>query len=209
MTPLRVLIACECSGTVRSMFRSMGHDAWSCDLLPAEDGDTHHLQADCLDVARETIWDLMVAHPPCEHLSNAGARYWAEKRADGRQQRAIDFVLALSQLPIDRWCIENPPGVLSTVWRKPDQIVHPWMFGEKANKPTALWLKGLPRLIPTQVVDKGEFYRKANGRQLAKWSHIRSGTKDADRARIASRTFRGIAFAMATQWGASALLQAA
>lgn len=200
MSRLKILVACECSGVLRRMFRLMGHDAWSCDFASAEDGDLHHLQCDARDVL-DRGWDMMVAHPPCENLSNAGARYWAAKRASGAQQRDLDLVLALAAAPIERIAIENPPGYLCTAWRKPDQTVQPWQFGHKANKPTCLWLKHLPKLEPTRLVDKGEFYVKANGRRLAKWSHIRSGSKDADRARVAARTFSGIAFAMASQWG--------
>lgn len=196
---MRVLVACEFSGAVRRAFRAKGHDAWSCDLEAAEDGG-EHIRADALNVLREG-WALMVAHPPCTHLAVGGARYWAAKRADGRQQAAADFFLAMARADIPQIAIENPAGLMSSIWRKPDQVIQPWQFGHEANKPTCLWLKGLPPLHPTKVVGRGEFYVKASGARLAKWSHKTSGTRD-DRARIASRTFEGIALAMADQWGA-------
>jgi hypothetical protein len=195
---MRVLVACEFSGRVRQAFRQRGHDAWSCDLEPAEDDSPHHIRGDALNVLRDG-WDLMVAHPPCTHLAVGGARYWAAKRADGRQQAGIDFFLAMAHADIPQIAIENPAGVMSSVWREPDQVIQPWQFGHEANKPTCLWLKGLPLLRPTNVVGRGEFYVKASGARLAKWSHKTSGTS-ADRARIASRTFDGIAQAMASQW---------
>jgi len=142
----------------------------------------------------------MIAHPPCTHLAVGGARYWKQKQADGRQQAAHDFFMDIANADIPLIAIENPVGFMSKAWRKPDQIIQPWQFGHEANKPTCLWLKGLPKLQPTKVVGRGEFYVKASGRRLAKWSHITSGTK-SDRARIASRTFTGIAQAMADQWG--------
>lgn len=198
---MRVLVACEFSGAVRSCFRSLGHDAWSCDLEPAEDYDSHHLQVDVREVLADR-WDLMVAHPPCTHLSVSGARYWRAKQATGQQQQAIALFADITRAPIERIAVENPVSIISTLWRKPDQIIHPWQFGHRASKPTCLWLKNLPPLKPTRVVDKGRFYTKANGRHLARWSHLKSGTKDGpERARVASRTFPGIAFAMATQWG--------
>jgi hypothetical protein len=147
-------------------------------------------------------WDLMIAHPPCTYLASMGI-WWNKKRPERwpLTYEARDFVDFLWQSPIPRIAIENPIGFLNRNWRKPDQIIHPWQFGHEASKPTCLWLKGLPILTPTQIVGKGEFYVKANGARMAKWSHITSGTRKAERAKIASRTFPGIAAAMAAQWG--------
>lgn len=144
----------------------------------------------------------MIAHPPCTYLSGMGI-WWNHKRPErwGETYAAKDFVLDLWEAAIPKVAIENPVGYLNSHWRKPDQIIHPWQFGHEANKPTCLWLRGLPPLIPTKVVGKGEFYTKANGKRLSKWSHITSGTDKARRAAIASRTFLGIAEAMAAQWG--------
>lgn len=199
---MRVLVACEFSGVVRRAFRERGHDAWSCDLLPAEDGEwRHHCQCDVRDILGMD-WDLMVAHPPCTYLASMGV-WWNRKRPDRwpLTYAAREFVACLWDAPIARIAIENPIGYLNKNWRRPNQIIHPWQFGHEASKPTCLWLKNLPVLLPTQIVGKGEFYTKANGARMAKWSHVTSGTRKAERARIASRTFEGIAAAMAEQWG--------
>lgn len=200
---MRVLVACEFSGTVRQAFRALGHDAWSCDLLPAADGSDYHLQGDALEWAQGEPWDLMVAHPPCTYLAGMGI-WWNHKRPERwpLTYAAKAFVEALAGLEIAKIAIENPIGYLNKNWRKPDQIINPWQFGHEAHKPTCLWLKNLPRLAPTDVVGRGEFYTKANGTRMSKWSHITSGTRKEDRAKIASRTFSGIARAMAEQWGA-------
>lgn len=183
--PLRVLVACEFSGTVRRAFRAIGHDAWSCDLLPAEDGSPHHIQGDAL-AANGDGWDLMIAHPPCTHLAVSGARWWAEKAQE--QKDALEFVRALMGAPIPRICIENPISRISSAIRKPDQIVQPWMFGHGETKATCLWLKGLPLLQPTQIAD---------GRE----ARIHRMSPGPDRWRERSRTYAGIAAAMAMQWG--------
>lgn len=198
---MRVLIACEFSGVVRSAFRAKGHDAWSCDLLPAEDGSEYHIQGDCLAVLGDG-WDLIVAHPPCTYLCSMGI-WWNHKRPERwpLTKAAVEFVRALWAAPVERMALENPIGHLGTNWRKSDQIINPWQFGNEANKPTCLWLRGLPKLVPTKIVDKGKFYTKKNGARMSAWSHITSGTRKTERARIASRTFPGIAQAMADQWG--------
>ena len=198
---MRVLIACEFSGTVRRAFRERGHDAWSCDILPAEDGSEHHYEQDVTQLLGEG-WDLMIAHPPCTYLASMGI-WWNHKRPERwpLTHQAYDFVQLLAAAPIPKIAIENPIGYLNGHWRKPDQVVHPWQFGHEASKPTCLWLKGLLRLTHTKIVGKGEFYIKANGARMAKWSHITSGTRKTERAKIASRTFEGIANAMANQWG--------
>ncbi len=185
----RVLVACEYSGRVRQAFRHLGHDAWSCDLLDAEDGSPHHFKGDALLLANAESWDLMIAHPPCTHLAVSGARHFAAKRADGRQQEAIDFFMALARAPIPRIALENPVSIISSVWRKPDQIIQPWQFGHGETKATCLWLKGLPPLVPTNIVD---------GRE----PRVHRMSPGPDRWKERSRTYQGIADAMAAQWGA-------
>ncbi len=192
---MRVLVACEFSGTVRRAFRAMGHDAWSCDLLPAEDGGEHHIQGDAREVlARVKGWDLMIAHPPCTHLAVSGARWWKDKQSE--QAEALEFVRVLMNAPIPRICIENPVSRISTAIRKPDQIVQPWQFGHGETKATCLWLKGLPLLQPTDIV---------NGRE----ARIHGMSPSVDRWKERSRTYAGIAQAMAQQWGGTALERAA
>lgn len=186
MKALRVLVACEFSGVVRDAFREYGHDAISCDLLESEAGGPHH-QGDVLKIL-DAGWDLMVAHPPCTDLCVSGSRWFPEKRSDGRQQRAIDFVRALLDAPIERIALENPIGVLSSLVRKPDQILQPWQFGHGEVKATCLWLKNLEPLVSTDVVP---------GRDPRVWF----AAPRPDRWRERSRTLPGIALAMARQWG--------
>lgn len=202
---MRVLVACEYSGTVREAFRRLGHDAWSCDLLEAEDDSPHHFRGDVLDLLEgyqgkgeyfPVPWDLMIAHPPCTHLAVSGAGSFAKKRASGEQQAAIEFFLALARAPIPRIAIENPVCIMSTVWREPSQIIHPWQFGHPEQKTTCLWLKGLPQLVPTQVVYGEMMLRPKRERERI---HYLSPSKDRWKER--SRTFPGIAEAMAEQWG--------
>lgn len=148
---MRVLVACEFSGVVRRAFRKRGNDAWSCDLLPAEDGDEHHLQCDILSLNWDHHdWDLMIAHPPCTHLAVSGAAWFKNKVKE--QAEALEFVQKMLDAPIPMIALENPVGVISTKIRKPDQIVQPWMFGHMEQKATCLWLKGLPKLVPTNDV---------------------------------------------------------
>lgn len=183
---MRVLIACEYSGRVRRAFRARGHDAWSCDLLPAEDGG-RHIQGDVLPLLHDG-WELMIAHPPCTHLAVSGARWFPEKRASGEQQEAIDFFLALARAPIPRIAIENPVCIMSSVWREPDQVIQPWQFGHGETKATCLWLKGLPPLVPTKIV---------SGRH----PRVHLMPPSEDRWKERSRTYEGVAQAMAEQWG--------
>ena len=147
---MRVLVACEFSGRVRDAFIRHGHDAVSCDLLPSETEGPHY-QGDVRDILNNG-WDLMVAHPPCTDLAVSGARWFADKRADGRQQAALDFVRLLMDAPIPRIAVENPVSIISSAIRKPDQVVQPWQFGEGETKATCLWLKDLPKLTATDVV---------------------------------------------------------
>lgn len=184
---MRVLIACEYSGRVRAAFRKMGHDAWSCDLLPADDGSPYHIQGDVLDHLNDG-WDLMVAHPPCTHLAVSGARHFAAKIADGRQQEGIDFFMAMINAPIERIAVENPICIMSTKYRKPDQIIQPWQFGHGETKATCLWLKNLPKLVPTNIVE---------GRENRVWKMPPS----KDRWKLRSETYQGIADAIGQQWG--------
>ena len=181
---MKVLVACEFSGAVREAFRAQGHDAWSCDLLETEIPG-QHIVGDVLDVLGDG-WDLMVAHPPCTHLAVSGARWWADKAQE--QADALEFVRALMAAPIERIAVENPVSKISSAIRKPDQIVQPWQFGHGETKATCLWLRGLEPLRPTKVVDGREpkVHRMAPG---------------PNRWRERSRTYAGIAKAMAQQWG--------
>ena len=183
---MRVLIACEYSGTVRDAFRAQGHDAMSCDLLPTDKPGPHY-QGDVFDIIDEG-WDLMIAHPPCTHLAVSGARHFAAKQADGRQADALFFVHRLLDAPISRICLENPVSIISSRIRKPDQIIQPWQFGHGETKTTCLWLKGLPKLIPTDIVQ---------GRA----DRIHKMPPSPDRWKLRSTTYQGIADAMAKQWG--------
>lgn len=182
---MRVLVACEYSGAVRDAFIARGHDAWSCDLLPTERPGPHY-QEDVREVIADMQWDLMIAHPPCTHLAVSGARWWKDKLFE--QGEALDFVRFLMDAPIPRIAIENPVSKISTAIRKPDQIVQPWQFGHGETKATCLWLKGLPKLVPTDIVD---------GRE----ARIHKMPPSADRWKERSRTYQGIADAMAAQWG--------
>ena len=184
---MRILVACEESQTVTAAFRHLGHEAFSCDILPCSGGHPEwHMQA---DVARllGPGWDMLIAFPPCTHLASSGARWFKEKRADGRQQQAVEFFMQIAEAPIFRIAIENPIGIMSTVWRKPDQIIQPWQFGHGETKATCLWLKGLPLLKPTNIV---------SGRDQRIWRMAPSPERSQQR----SKTFVGIAAAMAAQW---------
>jgi hypothetical protein len=192
---MRVLIACEYSGTVRDAFIAQGHDAMSCDLLPS-DRPGPHFQGDIVDILRDD-WGLMIAHPPCTHLAVSGAKHFAAKQADGRQAAALAFVRMLMGAPIPRVCVENPVSIISTRIRKPDQIIQPWQFGHEATKTTCLWLKGLPPLVPTNIVGKGARHVTKSGKSLPQWYNL---PPSADRWKIRSATFQGIADAMAAQW---------
>lgn len=193
---MKVLIACEYSGRVRDAFIARGHDAMSCDLLPS-DAPGPHYQGDVFDIIGDG-WDLMVAHPPCTDLAVSGAKHFAAKRADGRQAAALAFVQRLLDAPIERIALENPVSIISSHIRKPDQIIQPWMFGHEATKTTCLWLKGLTHLTPTNIVDKGARHVTKGGKSLPVWYNL---PPSADRWKIRSATFQGIADAMAAQWG--------
>ena len=192
---MRVLIACEYSGTVRDAFIAQGHDAMSCDILPSDRPGPHY-QGGVLNLLDED-WDLMIAHPPCTHLAVSGAKHFAAKQADGRQAAALEFVQLLMDAPIPRICIENPVSIISTRIRKPDQIIQPWQFGHQATKTTCLWLKGLPPLVPTDIVGKGARHVTKSGKSLPVWYNLPPSPM---RWKIRSATFQGIADAMAAQW---------
>ena len=183
---MKVLIACEYSGRVRDAFIARGHDAMSCDLLETESPGPHY-QGDVFDVIGDD-WDLLIAHPPCTHLAVSGARHFEDKRADGRQQAAMQFVRRLLDAPIPMIALENPVSIISSQIRKPNQIIQPWMFGHGETKATCLWLKSLPTLVPTNIV---------SGREAI----VHRMPPGPDRWKNRSRTFEGIALAMADQWG--------
>lgn len=219
---MKVLIACEESQEVCKAFRALGHEAYSCDIQECSGGHPEwHIMGDCLpilggccdvvtmDGVAHTIpdkWDLIIAHPPCTDLAVSGARHFAQKQKDGRQQKSIVFFMQMALANCDRVAVENPVCIMSSAWRKPDQIIQPYMFGEHARKTTCLWLKGLPLLTATNIVDPGEIVGKGfsvgasldmardeNGKILS-WNNPRT-------AKIRSKTFPGIARAMAEQWG--------
>lgn len=192
---MRVLVACEWSGTVRDAFRRRGHEAWSCDLLGpddlpdefrAQEWPNYHLEGDVRTVLATQQWDLLIAHPPCTHLAVSGARWFKGKERE--QREALAFVRELLAAPVPRIALENPVSVISSRVRKPDQIIQPWQFGHGETKATCLWLKGLPKLLPTDVVD---------GRE----ARVHRMPPGPDRWKERSRTLPGIAAAMAEQWG--------
>jgi site-specific DNA-cytosine methylase len=182
---VKVLVACEYSGIVREAFRAKGHDAWSCDLLPTEIPG-QHIQAP-VETLFDDEWDIVIAFPPCTHLAVSGARWFKDKREE--QSEAIKFFLDLTELDCPRIAIENPVGIMSTVYRKPDQIIQPWMFGHGETKATCLWLKGLSPLMATEVVEGRREHR------------IHRMSPGPNRGKERSRTLPGIAQAMADQWG--------
>jgi len=197
---LRVLVACEYSGSVRDAFRALGHDAMSCDLLPTDIPGPHY-QGDVFDIIEEGF-DIMVAHPPCTHLAVSGARWFKHKQKE--QKEALEFVQRLMDAPIPHIAIENPVSIISSRIRKPEQIIQPWMFGDPFQKTTCLWLKNLPGLEPTKIVDKGEFFEwtdKKTGKKKRQAVWYKEAWSKGDlRWKIRSKTFQGIADAMADQW---------
>lgn len=184
---MKILVACEFSGTVRDAFRKLGHDAWSCDLLETESNEKKfHMVGDVMQFL-DHGWDFMIAHPPCTHLAVSGSKWFQEKIKDGRQQQGIDFFMALVNAPIPKICVENPVSIMSTKYRKPDQIIQPWQFGHGETKATCLWLKGLPKLVPTNIVE---------GRE----QRLHKLPPSPDRWKLRSKTYQGVADAMASQW---------
>ena len=209
---MRILVACEESQAITKEFRKLGHEAFSCDLLPCSGGHPEwHYQQDVFEVINKG-WDMMIAHPPCTFLAVSGARWLYNK--DGsknverweNQSKALDFVQKLIDAPIDKIAIENPISVISSNIRKPDQIVQPWQFGDKAQKSTCLWLKNLPKLEPTDIVEKGEFIefisKKGVKKRQPKWyfEALKNAKTPAERRTLRSKTFKGMAEAIADQW---------
>lgn len=198
-----VLVGCEYSGVVREAFRVRGHEAWSCDLLPADDGSEHHIQGDVMEALKSRSWDLVILHPPCTALTLSGNRWYGAGKP--KHQERIDSarwtreLWETAQECSERVALENPVGVLPKMeGMHPTQFIHPWMFGEEASKKTGLWLHNLPALKPTNVVGRGEYHTTKSGRRLPKWYNL---PPSEDRWKIRSKTFLGIADAMASQWG--------
>jgi len=212
MEKLRVLVGCEESQVVTKAFRANGHEAYSCDLQECSGGHPEwHIQGSILDCL-EDGWDLLIAHPPCTHLSVSGARHFEEKRKDGRQQKAIDFFMRLTDVNIRKTVIENPIGIMSTIYRKPDQIIQPYYFGDEAQKTTCLWFKNIHPLFHskekdlfnkevTHVSNGGEVQHKTSHRKMNKFHYETSLLPQHMRSAARSKTFPGIAKAMADQWG--------
>ena len=219
---MRILVTCEESQNVTNELRKLGHEAYSCDIqMHSGSHDEWHICQDVLPLLNgfckfKTVdgnyheinskWDMIIAFPPCTDLCVNGARHFAKKQADGRQQRSIDFFMKFVNADCDKIAIENPIGIMSTKYRKPDQIIQPWQFGDKYSKSTCLWLKNLPLLVPTKIVEKGEFIewidKNGKKKRQAKWFYeaLRNSKNAEERAKIRSKTFPGIANAMATQW---------
>ena len=217
---MKILVACEESQAVTIELRRLGHEAYSCDIEPCSGGHPEwHIRHDVLplldgdcefeteDMVSHTIsgeWDMLIAFPPCTDLAVSGAAWFEQKRKDGRQQRSIEFFMRFANADCNKIVIENPVGIMSSIWRKPNQIIQPWMFGDEAQKATCLWIKGLPNLNPTKIVGKGEF--KANNRKdgsveyRTKWFEDARHLSPVDRSKMRSKTFHGIAVAMAEQW---------
>ena len=198
---MRILVACETSATVRDAFRKLGHDAWSCDLLPCEGDPTWHIEGGALETAYGQTWDMMIAHPPCTYLCSSGL-HWNKRRPERATltAEALRFAIHLASAPIPLVAVENPIGRLNTAWKKPNQIIQPHQFGHDASKATCLWLKGLEPLVPTQWVEP----RMVNG--LPRWANQTDSGQNklgpsVDRWKERSRTYQGIADAMAAQWG--------
>jgi hypothetical protein len=197
---MKILIACEESQRVCKAFRDIGHDTYSCDLVPTSGKNPEwHLEQDVLPLLKEN-WDMVIAFPPCTDLAVSGARHFSKKIEDGRQQRSINFFLKFTNLPhIPKVAIENPIGIMSSKYRKPDQIIQPYEFGHPVQKSTCLWLKGLPLLVPTNIVTRQIVCKGKN--RYDKWFYDTAKLPIKERAKVRSKTFEGVALAMATQWG--------
>ena len=208
-----ILIACEESQAITKAFRKLGYNAYSCDLLPCSGGHPEwHIQGDAIAEAYSGKYDMMIAHPPCTYLAVSGARWLYNKDGSRNEERyenqaeALDFVQQLMNAPIEHIAIENPISVISSHIRKPDQIVHPYMFGDKASKSTCLWLKNIPKLIPTDIVEKGEFVewigKNGKKKRQPKWYYdaLAKAKNPEERRTLRSKTFQGMADAIASQW---------
>ena len=213
---MKVLVACEESQAVTIELRKLGHEAYSCDILPpsGEHREWHImgdvlplLNGDCTfcttDGTPHSVygkWDMIIAFPPCTHLAVSGARHFKEKIADGRQQQGIDFFMLFANAECEKIAIENPVGIMSSKWKKPNQIINPYQFGDRFKKKTCLWLKGLPLLESTNIVNPEEDFIYPNGKRFPSWMMPKGVTKE-ERSKLRSKTFPGIAKAMAEQWG--------
>jgi hypothetical protein len=204
---MRILVACEESQAVTIELRKLGHEAYSCDLLDQSGGYPEwHIKGDAVKEAYSGKYDMMICFTPCTHLAVSGSRHFPEKIADGRQQQGIDLFMSFVNAPIEKIAIENPIGIMSSKYRKPDQIIQPWQFGDKAQKSTCLWLKNLPKLVPTDIVDKGEFFewvsKKGVKKRMAMWHYkaLQDAKTPEERSTLRSKTFKGIAKAMAIQF---------
>lgn len=205
---MKILVGCEESQAVTIELRKLGHEAFSCDIQECSGGHPEwHLQENIFDVIFSKDWEMLIAFPPCTHLAVSGAKHFAKKIADGRQEQGINFFLALATRDIPKIAIENPVGIMSSKFRKPDQIIQPWQFGDKAQKSTCLWLKNLPLLKPTKIVEKREFYITPTGKKMASWmcnpigsNGKKLGYNTDEIKKLRSKTFPGIAKAMAEQW---------
>ena len=208
---MKILVACEESQIVTKEFRSLGHEAGSCDILSCSGGHPEwHIQGDVIPILKEN-WDMVLAFPPCTHLAVSGAAHFAAKRADGRQQEGIDFFMTFTELDhVPKVAIENPIGIMSKLYRKPDQIIQPYDFGEDASKRTCLWLKGLPLLKPTKRI-AGRMVTTPSGKIVERWGNQCSNyghdktAPSPERSRIRSKTYAGVAQAMANQWNCNVL----
>ena len=214
---MKILVACEESQSVTIELRKLGHEAYSCDIIECSGGHPEwHIMGDVLPLLNgfsdiitmngaihyiDNKWDMIIAFPPCTDLCVSGARHFERKRADGTQQRSIDFFMKFVNADCDKIAIENPIGIMSTNWRKPNQIINPWQFGDSFNKKTCLWLKGLENLIPTNIVEKEEVVIFSSGKKMSKLFVESFRLPSQERAKIRSKTFPGIAKAMAKQWG--------
>jgi site-specific DNA-cytosine methylase len=195
---MKALIACEESQEVTIEMRKVGIEAYSCDTQPCSGGHPEwHIQGDVTPLL-DKDWDMIIAFPPCTHLASSGAKWFDQKQKDGRQQQGIDFFMKFANAKCQKVAIENPVGIMSSKWRKPDQIIQPYQFGEPFSKKTCLWLKGLPQLKHTKVVDGGERVKYSSGKTMAKWF---ANASKKERSKIRSKTFHGIAEAIANQWG--------
>ena len=204
---MKILIACEESQAVCKAFREKGHEAYSCDILPCSGGHPEwHIQDDVIKLLKQE-WDMIIAFPPCTDLAVSGARHFEKKIADGRQQKSIDFFMKFVNADCAKIAIENPVGIMSTYYRKSDQIIQPFQFGDSFKKTTCLWLKGLPKLSPTNIVNQGEFYEftRKDGKKIRQplWYYLalKNSKTSKERQILRSKTFPGIAKAMAEQWG--------
>jgi site-specific DNA-cytosine methylase len=197
---MKILVACEESQAVTKRLRALGHEAYSCDIQECSGGHPEwHIFGDVVPELQKQ-WDMIIAFPPCTDLAVSGAAWFEQKRKDGRQQASIDFFMLFANANCERIAIENPVGIMSTQWRKPDQIIQPYQFGDAFEKKTCLWLKGLPKLEPTNIVEPPKRTEFASGRSMPTWYADAWRLKPKERAKLRSKTFDGIAQAMADQW---------